>query len=113
LDINDGIGLGQLAAQAVICLGELAHTAILGLCGIGLAPALLRRQRGTLIGRTLPAPSGQVGGVNSFFAQQGANLTRLGTAISGLQDAALVGAGKLSASDRGYHLRVGLCARGR
>jgi hypothetical protein len=77
LDINDGIGLSQFAAQAVIFLGELEHTAILGLGGINLAPALLRCQRGALIGSTLLAPSGQVGGVNAFFAQQGSNLTRL------------------------------------
>jgi hypothetical protein len=58
LDINDGIGLSQFAAQTVIFLGELEHTAVLGLCGICLAPALLRLQRGALIGSTLPAPSG-------------------------------------------------------
>ena len=101
MDINDGIGLSQFAAQAVIFLGKLEHTAILGLCGIGLASAFLGLQRGALIGSTLPAPSGQVGGVNPFFAQQGANLTRLGTTISGIQDAAFVATGKLSAPGRG------------
>jgi hypothetical protein len=58
LDINDGIGLGQFAAQAIIFLGELEYTAILGQYGIDLAPALLWRQRGALIGSTLLAPSG-------------------------------------------------------
>ncbi|MCX7113456.1 MAG: hypothetical protein NTX45_25805 [Proteobacteria bacterium] len=31
MDIDDGAGLGQLAAQAVIFLGEAGHAAILGL----------------------------------------------------------------------------------
>jgi len=44
------VGLGQLAAQAVIVLGEVGHTTILGLGGIGLPPAFLRFQRGQLIG---------------------------------------------------------------
>jgi hypothetical protein len=68
---------------------------------------------GALIGSTLPAPSGQVGGVNPFLAQQGSNLTRLGTAISGIQDAALVVAGKLPALGRGNYLRVEPRAGGR
>jgi hypothetical protein len=58
LDLNDGVGLGQLAAQAVIFPGEADHTTILGLGGIGLASTLLRSQRGALGSRTLLAPGG-------------------------------------------------------
>ena len=106
MDVNDGVGLGQLAAQAVILLGEAGHAAVLGQGGVGLAPALLRLQSGTLGGGALLAPGVQVGGVNTLFAQQCAKVARLGAAVGGLQDAALVAAGKLPAPRRGDHLRV-------
>jgi len=53
LDINNGIGLSESTTQALIILGKLAHTTVLGLSRVGLAPALLRRQRSTLTGSTL------------------------------------------------------------
>ena len=64
-------------------------------------------------GGALPAPGVQVGGVNPFFAQQSADVARLGTTVGSLQDAALVAAGKLPALGRSDHLRVGPCAWGR
>ena len=107
MDLNDGVGLGQLVAQAVIFLGEVGHTTILGLGGIGLPPAFLRFQRGVFDRSALLAPGVQVGGVDTFLAQQGANVARLVTAVGGLQNAALVAAGKLPTLGRGNHLRVG------
>jgi len=102
-----GVGLGQFAAQAAILLGEAGHVAVLGLGRVGLAPARLRLQRGAPGGGALLAPSVQVRGVNPLFAQQGANLARLGAAVGGLQDAPLVAAGKLPSPGRGNHFRVG------
>ena len=78
MDLNDGVGLSQLAAQAVIFLGEVSDPTIFGLGEVDLASTLLRFQRGALGGGTLLAPGVQMGGVNPFLAQQSADFARLG-----------------------------------
>jgi hypothetical protein len=107
------VGLSQLAAQAVIFLGEVSDPTIFGSGEVDLASTLLRFQRGALGCGTLLAPGVQMGGVNPFLAQQSADFARLSAAIRSLQNAALFAAGNLPTPACGGHLRVGPRGRGR
>jgi hypothetical protein len=46
LDIDDGVGLGELATQAVVLPRELIQPPRLGQRGVGLTPTLLRFECG-------------------------------------------------------------------
>ena len=81
MDLKEGVGLSQLAVQAVIVLGEVSDPTLFGLGEVDLASTLLRFQRGALGCGTLLAPRVQMGGVNPFLAQQSADFARLSAAI--------------------------------
>lgn len=107
MDVDDELGLGELTAQALIVAGKRLDAARLGQCGIGLTPAFVRFQGGTLGSSTLLAPGGQMRGVDAFAAQQGADLSGLRALVGRRQDAALFVAGELAPLCHSDYLRIG------
>jgi len=107
LDIDDGLGGRQLAAQPRVLLGELGHAPGFGEGGVGFAPALLWFKPRAFGRRALLAPRGQLRGVDALAAQQRPDLTDCGAAVRSGQDPALVVTGELSPFRGGRHFRVG------
>lgn len=107
MDLVDGLGLGELTAQALVVLGERRHEPRFGNRRVGLAPTLLRLQRRKFGSLALLAPGGEIGGIDALAAQQRPDLAGLGAALSFGQDASPLAGGELPPLCRGGHLRVG------
>ncbi len=60
MDIDDGLGGRQLAAQPLVLLGECGDVPGFGEGGIGFAPALLRFKPRAFGRRALLPPRGQL-----------------------------------------------------
>ena len=66
MDIDDGMGLGQLVAQPFVLPREFGDAPGFGDCRIGFAPALLWFKPGAFGGLTLLAPRCQLRGIDAF-----------------------------------------------
>jgi len=112
------MGCCQLAPQAFDLLGELGHAPSFGDGRIGLAPALLRLERGAFGGLALLAPGGEIGGIDVLAAQQRPDFAHFSTAVRSLEDAVLLATRELASSRHGRHFWIrcrydgGVCVHG-
>jgi hypothetical protein len=106
LNINHDSGLAQFLGQALVLPAQFLHLVILRIA-FGLGAALVRGEALEDSGLTLAPPGDQVGRVESFAAQQGAEATRTGRgSISLGQDGHLVLGGEGSTLGDGHNFRV-------
>lgn len=106
MDIDDGLSLGQAAAQLRVLAFELKQACLPGDGHLGLAPALARRQRLERADLALAAPIAQMRGVQAFTTQQRPKLTGR-AAIGLLKDLELVLSAEAPAFRPRHRLGVG------
>ena len=113
MDIDDGLSLGQAAAQLRVLAFELKQACLPGYGRLGFPPPLARRQRLERAGLALAAPIGQMRGVQAFTTQQRPKFT--GRAVIGLlEDLELVLGAEAPAFRPRHRFGVGCgCGAGR
>jgi hypothetical protein len=105
LDINNrlssrelGLETGILAPQAGKFIGE-------GF-GDGFGSALLGGEGLQLTASSEPAPGGELGRVQAFATEQGADLTGLSTGVSFLENTQLLSSAELTTTSFRHNLRI-------
>ena len=100
------MGLGKLAAQTLVLLGQLDHTPGFSDGGIGFATALAWFKRSAFGNLALLTPRSQLRGIDALAAQQRTNLADCGAAIRCGQNAVLLLTGELTPLGGGCHFRI-------
>jgi hypothetical protein len=91
LDVDDQVGLGQLVAQARHLGLKVANLAFLSGGGVDLGAALVFELLGRGGRLTLLAQSGQMGRINAFPTQQGADVAKRLAGVGSGENALLFG----------------------